>query len=262
MTEESAEVAREKLEAMTPKARRTRERLIVAARVVFERDGFLNARVVDIAGEAKVAHGTFYTYFDSKTDIFRAVVTEFSPGIYRPDTADRSLTRIQRIERGNEQFYRVYLQNLRLMALMEQAATFDEQLHAMRIQLRHRAERQILGLVKRQQQNGTLGSHLDPDMVASALVAMTTHSFYTWHVTESRDYDFDRANKTLTYLWANALGLRAEPADEEFYQSLGGAAVALPAKAASRKASARKTAAKVATSDKSPVKKSAAAPRR
>lgn len=257
MTEGSVGSTDEKLDALTPKARRTRERLILAARAVFERDGFLNARVMDIAVEARVAHGTFYTYFDSKTDIFRAVVTEFSPGIYQPDTADRSLTRIQRIERGNEQFYRVYLQNLRLMALMEQAATFDEQLHAMRIQLRHRAERQILGLVKRQQQNGTLGGHLDPDMVASALVAMTTHSFYTWHVTESRDYDFDLANKTITYLWANALGLRAEPADEEFYQSLGGAAAVPPAKAIAPKVTGKKAPAKKAAT-KVPAKQATA----
>ncbi|MGH2927257.1 MAG: TetR family transcriptional regulator, partial [Solirubrobacteraceae bacterium] len=49
---------------------RTRAALIDAARRVFERDGYLEARVADIAAAAGVAHGSFYTYFDSKDDVF------------------------------------------------------------------------------------------------------------------------------------------------------------------------------------------------
>ena len=54
--------------------RRTREALIAAARRVFERDGFIDARITDIAEEAGAAHGTFYTYFDSKEAALRAVI--------------------------------------------------------------------------------------------------------------------------------------------------------------------------------------------
>lgn len=248
-------------EPMTAKARRTRDRLFHAARVVFERDGFLNARVMDIAVEAKVAHGTFYTYFDSKADIFRAVQTEFQPGIYQPTPADKTRTRIQGIEAGNRQFYKVYLENLRLMALLEQATTFDEEVQALRIQLRRRAERRILGLVKRQQASGALEASLDPEIVASSIIAMTTHSFYSWHVTEDRGYDFEEANKTLTYLWANALGMHAEPEDEEFYQSLGGGRAATNSQAApsaAEKAPAKKPA-KKAPAAKTPAKKTPSA---
>lgn len=210
-----------RLEQLTPKARRTRERLLRAARTVFERDGFLNARVMDVAEEARVAHGTFYTYFDSKTDIFRVLCLDLMPGIYEHGPAERSLTRVQRIERGNLRFYRVYKEHRRLIGLLEQVTTFDDEVHALRIHLRHTAERRVLGMIKRQQACGALKPTLDPEVVASALIAMTTHSFYTWHVTEDRDYDLTEANRTLTYLWASALGVRADPADEEFYQSLG-----------------------------------------
>ena len=54
---------------------RTRAKLIDAARRVFERDGYLEARVADIAAAAGVAHGSFYTYFDSKEDVFREMAT-------------------------------------------------------------------------------------------------------------------------------------------------------------------------------------------
>ena len=41
---------------------------------MFERDGYLDARTTDIADQAKVAAGTFYSYFTSKEEIFEAVV--------------------------------------------------------------------------------------------------------------------------------------------------------------------------------------------
>jgi AcrR family transcriptional regulator len=55
------------------KGAETRARLVKAAKEVFERDGFLEARIVDIAKRAKVSYGAFYHYFDSKEQIFREV---------------------------------------------------------------------------------------------------------------------------------------------------------------------------------------------
>ena len=49
-----------------------------AAREVFERDGFLDARIADITATARTATGSFYTYFTSKEEIFLAVVDELS----------------------------------------------------------------------------------------------------------------------------------------------------------------------------------------
>ena len=57
-----------------PRRERTPQRLIAAARIVFERDGFHDARLSDVTREAKVSTGTLYNYFDSKTALFRAVM--------------------------------------------------------------------------------------------------------------------------------------------------------------------------------------------
>src|SRR5262249_19482447 len=61
-------------EALTKRGQRTRALLVAAARRVFEHHGFVAARIKDISAAAGVAHGTFYTYFDSKEAIFREVV--------------------------------------------------------------------------------------------------------------------------------------------------------------------------------------------
>ena len=42
---------------------RTRAALVAATRRVVERDGYLDARVADIAREADVATGSLYTWF-------------------------------------------------------------------------------------------------------------------------------------------------------------------------------------------------------
>ena len=45
----------------TTRGTRTRAALVAAARVVFERDGFIDSRLTDITKRGQVLHGTFYT---------------------------------------------------------------------------------------------------------------------------------------------------------------------------------------------------------
>jgi len=68
---------------------RTKAGLVAAARVVFERDGFLDARITDITREAGVAAGSFYTYFDSKEEIFQAVVEMVQEDMLHPRLRER-----------------------------------------------------------------------------------------------------------------------------------------------------------------------------
>ena len=50
--------------------------IIVSATKVFAKKGFFNARISDIAKEAKVADGTIYLYFNNKFDILISVLEE------------------------------------------------------------------------------------------------------------------------------------------------------------------------------------------
>jgi AcrR family transcriptional regulator len=51
-------------------------RLLAAGVVVFGKRGLHAARVDDIVMAAKTSHGTFYRYFASKEDLFRALTTD------------------------------------------------------------------------------------------------------------------------------------------------------------------------------------------
>lgn len=208
------------LKTPSAKAQLTRQKLLVAAERVFADVGFFDTRVADIAIAARVAHGTFYTYFESKTDIFRAVLAEVLPPIYQPSNYgdDFYPTPFERIEHGNRRFLEVYRRNSRMIALLEQAATFDSEVRALRIKLRHTAEDRVRHSILRMQERKVVDSSLDPEITASCLVAMATHAFYTWLVVEERDYDLDSALITLSRLWGYALGLKPEASDRPQYQ--------------------------------------------
>jgi AcrR family transcriptional regulator len=123
---------------LTERGARTRERLVIAARKVFEERGFLETRVAHIARRARVAYGSFYTYFPSKEAIFLEVADRLFEDMTQhhlvpaagPEPADR-------IRRANRAYYEAYLRNAKMMAIIEQVATFNEEFQEMR--RKHRA---------------------------------------------------------------------------------------------------------------------------
>ena len=59
----------------TKRGRRTREKLLHAAEAEFGENGFADTSIASITQRAGVALGTFYVYFESKEEIFRALVS-------------------------------------------------------------------------------------------------------------------------------------------------------------------------------------------
>ena len=65
--------------------------LVKSARALFERQGFIETSVGDISKRAQVAHGTFYTYFNSKEEIFSEVADELQADLLRVAEAEPHL---------------------------------------------------------------------------------------------------------------------------------------------------------------------------
>jgi AcrR family transcriptional regulator len=62
----------------TARGERTLRKILDAARAEFGDRGFAESSIVGITQRAGVALGTFYTYFDSKEEVFRALVRDMS----------------------------------------------------------------------------------------------------------------------------------------------------------------------------------------
>jgi AcrR family transcriptional regulator len=65
----------------TARGEKTQRRLLEAAALEFGERGFHDAAITGITQRAGVALGTFYTYFDSKEALFRALVRDMSHAV-------------------------------------------------------------------------------------------------------------------------------------------------------------------------------------
>jgi AcrR family transcriptional regulator len=208
--EESADAGPREL--LTARGARTRDRLLVAARQVFEEHGFHDARVTDISKAANVAHGTFYTYFDSKEDVFREVLKRMQVDMHAlRSTPPAGLTPAERIAHANRGFYEAYRRNLRMMAVLEQVASFENDLRDLRREMRNLANLRSSRAIARWQAEGLIDPDLDPRYVASALGSMVDRSLYVWLVL-GEPFDEEEGLATLNTLCIRALGLDREPA--------------------------------------------------
>jgi len=194
----------------TPRGVRTREQLIQAARRVFEREGYLDARLADITTEAGTAAGSFYTYFSGKEEIFAAVLAEVQDEMLHPQLRDLAGNDdpVAVIEASNRAYLESFKRNARLMALLEQVSTIDERFRQLRHLRTQAFGRRNARAIQALQLRGLADPELDPELTAAALSYMVSRTAYASYVL-GEDYDLDQLVETLTRVWVNALRLPA-----------------------------------------------------
>jgi len=173
--------------AATPKGRATDEAFKEAARVVFARDGYLNAKITDIAAEAGRSAASFYNYYDTKADLLIALAEEFHAYAKR---------------RGE------------LIGIF-QAAMVEGRFRDRWLELRGEAITRIAGEVRAAQAHGYCPG-VDPVMTASALSAMLEHFCYIWlGQGGEKDVAFDdeQALDAVATIWVKAVYWRPGTGD-------------------------------------------------
>src|SRR3954464_897963 len=86
-----------------------RAKLLAAARKVFAEKGLGAATARDIVRETDLASGTFYNYFDSKEEVFTALVDELATKARAPVRARRREPG-RTVEQRVEAAYRAYFE--------------------------------------------------------------------------------------------------------------------------------------------------------
>ena len=191
-------------------AERNRRALLAAARRVFERDGFVSARITDIADEAGLAHGCFYSHFPGKEEIFAAVVAEVSEEMLHPGpalAAPAGSDPVAVIEAANLAYLEAYRRNARFMALLEQVATVNDAFLRIRLERSRAFLTRNARAIRRLQRAGLADPDLDPDLASLALSVMVSRSAYAAFAVGREPVDTARLAATLTRLWVNSLRL-------------------------------------------------------
>ena len=108
-------------------------KLMQAAAQVLEKEGYHGMNIADVVKLARVARGTFYIYYDSKTDISRAVFADFSNEMFTsPIDLGENLSWEERIYRANLNFCRIYQLNNGLINAFLQFADLSRDFQDMR----------------------------------------------------------------------------------------------------------------------------------
>lgn len=199
---------KETIESLSPKGLRTRRRLLDGARRAFEANGsYVDTRINDIAKESGVAYGSFYTYFDSKEQLFYELAVEVVNEMYVEGTSRyRGQNPVDRIASANRQFLDSYRDHAAMMTIIEQAASLYPELRGLRRRLRQGFVDRIAANFQRWSEMGRIDNSIDPVIAAHALVSMTDNFSYLWFVL-GETFDEEEALATLTRLWANALAV-------------------------------------------------------
>jgi AcrR family transcriptional regulator len=198
--------------ARTPRGRATEAALLQAARRVFERDGFLDARITDITAMANAATGSFYRYFPSKEAIFTAVIDQLNDqGLHLPSMEDLEQPPdelVGSVATHLREYLETFARNAKLMSVMEQVTNVSDAFR------RHRTEHAQVyvesnaEVVRRLQEAGRADAKLDPMMTARTLSTTVSRAAYINYVLEDNgDEDLDVLVETLTRIWVNALNM-------------------------------------------------------
>lgn len=189
---------------------RSRAALLRAARRVFEKRGYHETRIADITAAARMAVGSFYTYFDSKEEIFEALLIEMENLVY--DAPARQLpegaTPWERIRATNEVYFTTYQRNARFWAVIEEAALRAGRARDIQSARHVDSRERTLRSLQTWQEQGLIGDGIDLAFTSQCLGAMTERCAYLWFV-QDEPVDLASAIDKITDVWADALGLRS-----------------------------------------------------
>lgn len=193
---------------LTAKGHERQRAILAAAREVFEERGYADTRVADIVSKAKVAQGTFYTYFDSK----EAVFAELSNLVIEDMLASLRTERVkgtpaERITAGLRRFIAAFRPNAAFIGVIEQIGGYTPEMTDMRLALREAfVERSERGIIQFQEE-GFADPDIDARMTAEVLGAMVDQTCYIW-LSLGKDFTEDEVLSALSTTWIRAIGLK------------------------------------------------------
>ena len=202
------------MKVLTARGQATRDKVVEGARDVFAERGFSATRMGDIADAAGVAHGTVYTYFDTKEDVLLAVLDAVRRDLHEAMTLPAVRDPIARVEAANRAYLDGYRAHARLLRVAEEASGTDERFTDVLRELRRTHVARVAAALGKLQSEGLAAPDLDAHTAAAALCGMV-EAFAAHWLGRGESHDEALATRTLTQLWVRSLGMPARIAMAE-----------------------------------------------
>jgi AcrR family transcriptional regulator len=194
----------------TRKGLRTREKILEGARVVFARDGYVEARMIEIAQEAGVSTGGLYRYFVNKTGVFAALIEDLHEELY--DASGRTSASfgddpLAALTEANRGYLEHYYENRDVMRAFIEAAAVDERFRKLWWEMRDRHVRRFARALRSSHAAKSIDG-VSPEIATEAMACMVEQCCYVWFAhDEMRDapVDLDQAVQAVTHAWYAAM---------------------------------------------------------
>ncbi len=190
----------------TRKGVRTRESIITAARIVFARDGYVDARMTEISEQARLSTGGLYRYFEDKTDVFAALIEDLHEELYlasgRP-AASFQEDPLAALTNANRGYVDHYYRNRDVMRAFIEAAAVDERFRRIWWDMRKRHVKRFARALRSLRGVDDIDG-VSVDLLSEAMACMVEQCCYVWfaHDEMRREaVDVDEAVRTVTHAW-------------------------------------------------------------
>ena len=190
----------------TAKGVRTRARILDTARIVFARDGFVEAKMSDIASGSQLSVGGLYRYFTDKENVFSALIADLIAQLYDASghtTHHFATDPYEALFEANLGYLRVYHANRDVMRAFVEAVAVDPRFREMfwRARRRHvmRFAKAARGVHGRRTIDG-----VEIETVVEAMACMVEQSAYLWWAQEAlaeREVSVEEAAQVVTRAW-------------------------------------------------------------
>ena len=199
----------------TKKGLQTRQKVLEAARVIFARDGYVEARMLDVATEAGLSTGGLYRYFDNKTDLFAAVIADLHEEFYQRSGHTRHLLAsdpYEALTEANRGYITHYFEHREIMRVFIEAASIEEQFRVILRSMRDRHVRRFASAYRNLYGDGDVNG-VSVEVVTEAMACLTEQCCYVWFAQEKdneRHTTIEESVTVTTQAWyAMLFGWRA-----------------------------------------------------
>lgn len=202
---------RNRQEPVQDRGRRTREKVLKAARTILVRRGYQAARVEEITKLARVGYGTFYKYFQNKQDVLDAVMEEVYVQLNEasfPKQVDARHLEDQ-IRTGIYNYLKVYYKNRGVLLALQPASLMSPRIRKFIGEMR---ERDVQWMVQELKGLSVQGWKLEgnPEVFSLAMLHTVDSVAQDW-ITRREHLKLEEVAETLCDIWFRAI-LPSRPA--------------------------------------------------
>jgi AcrR family transcriptional regulator len=202
------------------KGNRTEAAIKAAGRRVLARDGYVNAKISDVAEEAGKAIGSFYKHFRNKEELLLALAEDFQIAVQDKIGAPSGieLDPFDNLREVVRSFWRAYREHGAVAVAVFQASMVNESFADMWRQIRAQGIRIASIRIRLAQRRGYC-TGVNPEVASSVLCSMVEFTCYSWVVKNGdldllgRNVDDSELIETLTKMVVGAIRWREDAVD-------------------------------------------------